>query len=159
LCQRVRPRFGTLAVVLCCHAADAHGPNDFLVEENGHTPLDGHRTRQREDRGPVIIHQGLLKRLAGTFAVDDSLGFRDGDLDTPCLHLVQTLEIEQMPAVVHNGDDDVPRVLNGLCLSRDRQCLGYGQGESFFIGELRPRALAAEQESTQSHQAYTPSGK
>jgi len=58
-----------------------------------------------------------------------------------------------MPAVVHNDDDDILRVLDGFFLSRGRQLLGYRQGDSFFVGELRPRAPAAEQASTQDYQA------
>ena len=58
-----------------------------------------------------------------------------------------------MPAVVHKDNDDVPRVLDGFFLSRSRQFLGSCQGESFFVGELRPRAPAAERASAQGHQA------
>src|SRR4029434_1350615 len=102
--QRVHPRFGNLAIRLCRHAADADGPNDFLVDDNGQAPFNGDSTRQLEDRGPVIRHQGLLKRLAGTLEVDGRLGLLDGDLDTPNLCLVQTLQIEQIPAVVYNDN-------------------------------------------------------
>ena len=53
-----------------------------------------------------------------------------------------------MPAVVHNGDDDVPLVLDGFFLSCGRQFLGYRQGDDFFVGELRPCSPAAQQAST-----------
>jgi hypothetical protein len=111
--------------VLGRHPADANGPNDFLVDENGHAPLDGESTRQLEDRGPVLRHQGLLKRHAGAREVDSSRGLLESDLDTPKLCFVQTLEIKQMPTIVHHDDDDVPRVLDGLFLSRGGQFLGY----------------------------------
>jgi hypothetical protein len=37
--QRVYPRFGNLAILLCCHAADPDGPNDFIVDDNGQATL------------------------------------------------------------------------------------------------------------------------
>src|SRR5215510_5273236 len=67
--QRVHPRFRHLALLLCRHAADADGPNDVLVDDHGQAPFNGDSSRQRADRGPVMRHQGLLKRLAGTLEV------------------------------------------------------------------------------------------
>ena len=37
--QRVYPRLGNLAILLRCHAADADGPNDFIVDDNGQATL------------------------------------------------------------------------------------------------------------------------
>jgi hypothetical protein len=119
--QRVYPRFRHLAILLRRHTADANGPNNFLVDDNGQAPLDGESARQLEDRGPVMRHQGLRKRLAGARAGDGRQSLLDGDLDTSKLRLVQTLEREQMPAVVHHDHDDMPRVRDGFFLSRGRQ--------------------------------------
>ena len=65
----------------------------------------------------------------------------------------QALESEQMPAVVHKSDADVPRVLDGFFLSRGRPFCGSRQGDDFLVGELRPGSPAAQQASTQGHQA------
>ena len=37
--QRVYPRLGNLAILLRCHAADADGSNDFIVDDNGQATL------------------------------------------------------------------------------------------------------------------------
>jgi hypothetical protein len=37
--QRVYPRFGNLAILLCRHAAYTDGPNDFIVDDNGQATL------------------------------------------------------------------------------------------------------------------------
>ena len=87
-----------------------------------------------------FVTRAFRKRLAGTFEGDGSLGLLDDALDPPSQRVVQALQREQRPAVVHKDDDNVLRVLDGFFRGCGRPFLGACQGESFFVGELRQRA-------------------
>ena len=82
--QRVHPRFrnpGHPAVT--SRPLTPMAPMTFSLTTMGMAhPFNRGWHPASEDRGPVIRHQGLLKHLAETLAVDGSLGLLDGDLDT-----------------------------------------------------------------------------
>ncbi len=80
--------------------------------------------------------QGILKDFRGLLIVHGALGLLDRHLDATDLRVIQSLTVDEVSPIVHNGDHHRLLVLDGLFLSRGREFLRDSQAQGFLLHAL-----------------------
>ena len=90
-----------------------------------------HGTREGGDHSPTA-GQGILKGFRGLLIVHGALGLLDRHLDATDLRVIQSLTVDEVSPIVHNGDHHRPLILDDLFRSRGREFLRDSQAQGFL---------------------------
>jgi hypothetical protein len=122
-----------LTILEGTHAANAKSANNDAFDQQGYTAFCRDHSGQGEVNEPSAQYR-IFRRLGWALESDRGMGFGDGGLYTAELRIVTALQIEQMPAIIHDGDDDLPLVGKCLRLGCSGYALGVTQCEKGLVG-------------------------
>ena len=85
---------------------------------------------------------GILRGFGRALKSHCCMRLESRGFDAAKLRVMAALQVEQMSAIVHYGDDYVPVIAPGFCFCRSRDALGIIQSEHGFAGHgyLSPNA-------------------
>src|SRR5262249_13205798 len=127
--------FGDVFVFLRCVSAHTDGANDFSIDEDGNSSLERRSAWQHQRSGSPVFDL-VLELLARPAEIRGRTSLADCDIDARDLRIVETLEEQEVPAVVHNGNDDRGTTFVGLGLRRSRNGLGGFEGEHLLYRQV-----------------------
>ena len=107
--QRACTRLGDLPVLERAHSADAYPADDDIFNYQGQSAI----SRDYTGKGEVYESSAQYRIFRGfgrTLESNSGVGFCDGSFDAAELCVVTALQVEQMTAVIHDGDNYLPLV-------------------------------------------------
>ena len=123
-------------------AADADG----AVHHEGQAAFDRDDAAERE-RGVAAAADHVFEDFGGAFEIQGGLRFFLRDDDAAELRAVRAGEVEQVAAIVDDGDDHGPFVFHGLGFGLGGDFLRELVGERGLRGELRAKRPREDRES------------
>lgn len=131
LSQSRRACRSDLPVLKRAHSADTQPAHDDIIYFQRDATFGRYYARQGEMYQPSAQH-GILGSFGGALKSHCCMCLVSRRFDAAKLGVVTALQVEQMPAIVYYGDDDVPVVASSFILSCCRNALGVFQGEYGF---------------------------
>src|SRR5262249_41623602 len=133
---RKRGGAGDLLVFVRLHARHADGTHALVLVHEGHAAWQRQDPRELDERRALL--EAILPELRWPARAGRGDRLLRGNLGRhrPCS--VEPLEIEQVAALVHDGDGHAPLVLGRLALAGGGHLLNVGRGEGRTVahGEL-----------------------
>ena len=106
---------GDLCVLRRQHAGDADGADDLAVHHDRQAAFERHDILQRQKaQAGAAAGDGVVQHLGRPLEHQCGLRLALRDLDRGQLHVVVTMQHDDMAAAVDDGDDDRPVVLGGF---------------------------------------------
>jgi hypothetical protein len=115
-----------LPVLRAGGAAHADRADELAVHYNGQTAFHRHGPRQLHDDNPPSGH-GFFERLSRPLEENRARRFLLRNGYARHLRAIHALEINQVAAIVHNGNDHGPVVLSRFCVSGGGDLFGRFQ--------------------------------
>src|SRR5206468_9135840 len=91
----------------------ADGPDDLTLYRNWDPALEGRRPRQRQCGYTPVLYL-VFEHLAGPTEDGCRPSLANGDLNAGNLSIIQTLQQNQLPAIVNYGNNDCGASLLGF---------------------------------------------
>ena len=107
--KRVCTRLGDLPVLGRAHTTDAYPPDDDIFDYQGYSAISRDYTGKGEVYEPSAQYR-IFRGFCRALESHGGMGFCDCSFDTAELCVVTALQVEQMTAVIHDGDNYLPLV-------------------------------------------------
>src|SRR4051812_12877631 len=127
LLERRQARLADLLVLVRLHARDADAANAYALGEDRQPALDRRDAGHLQELRPILDALLPLERRAARFSRGAALLDRDAGVRRACA--VHAREVQQVAAVVEDGDADDPLVLDGFGLGGRGNAAAVLQGQ------------------------------
>src|SRR5213080_237752 len=129
---------GDVFIFLRRVSANADCADDFAFEHDGNATLQRRRSGQSQSSYATVADL-IFKYFAGSSENCCGARLADSNLHAGNLSVVQSLEQQQMSAIIHNDDYNCRATLFSFGLRRCCDFLCSVEREHFFHGQLRLR--------------------
>lgn len=131
LLKSIRSRRCDLSVLKRTHAADTEPAHGDIIDFQRDTALGGNHAGQGEVYQPPAQH-GVFRGFGRTLESHCCMRLASCRFDAAKLGVVTALQVEQMSAIVHDGDDYIPVIAPCFCLGGCRNAFGVFESEHGF---------------------------
>ena len=130
-----------LSILNGSHTTDAKNADNKAIAFQRYATFSRYHAGQSEVDESTAEYS-VFRRFGRALKCNSSMRFGDGSLDTAKLCVMTSLQIEQMAAIIHHCDDDLPFVVACLLLCGCRHTFGIFQRENRFVcHDQAPNAL------------------